>query len=180
MLGGMIRWCLLVILALTILTAKFTVPHLLDRGKGNSVPNTKSLALRIFGWVLVLLLLASHAMALMSKINPPAAGTPEYAMALKLGMVGLEMPLLIVEALTIILFLIPRTSAIGAVLMIGYMGGVLATVLTHDLNDPAAQVQVGRFTQSIPVIVMLGFAAFAAWIRNPELAKRLTKGKYPA
>lgn len=177
---GMIWWFPLVLLALLMITAYVSLPELLDRAKGNPVPNTKSLTLRILGWVLVLLLLAAHAMALMSKINPPVEGTPEYAMALKLGMVGLEIPLLIVEALTIILFLIPRTSAIGAVLMIGYMGGVLATVLTHDLNDPEAQVQVARFTQSIPVIVMLGFAAFAAWIRNPELAKRLVRGKYPA
>ncbi len=177
---GMIWWFPLLLLALLMLTAYFTLPELLDRAKGKNVPNTKSLALRIFGWVLVVLLIAMHAMALMGKINPPAEGTPEYAMAAKLGMVGLEMPLLIVEVLTLLLFLVPRTSAIGAVLMIGYMGGVLATILTHDLNDPQAAVQVGRVAQSIPGIVMLAFAAIAVWIRNPELAKRLVKGKYPA
>lgn len=177
---GMIWWFPLALLALLMLTAWFTLPELLDRAKGKSVPNTKNLWLRIVGWLFVILLLLAHVMALMGKINPPAEGTPEYAMAAKLGMVGLEFPLLIVEALTLVLFLIPRTSAIGAVLMIGYMGGVLATILTHDLNDPAAPVQVGRVAQSIPGIVMLLFAGIAVWIRNPELARRLVKGKYPA
>lgn len=177
---GMIWWFPLVLLALLMLTAWFTLPELLDRAKGKPVPDTKSLALRIFGWVLVVLLLAMHAMALMGKINPPAEGTPEHAMTVKLGMAGLEFPLLIVEVVTLVLFLVPRTSAIGAVFMIGYMGGVLATFLTHDLNDPAAPVQMGRFAQSVPGVVLLLGAAIAIWIRNPELARRLVKGKYPA
>lgn len=177
---GMIWWFPLILLALATLTAYFTLPELLDRAKGRPVPNTKNIWLRILGWIFVLLLLAAHAMALMGKINPPAEGTPEYAMAMKLGMVGLEVPLLIVEVLTLVLFLVPRTATIGSVLMIGYMGGVLATILTHDLNDPEASVQVGRFAASIPGIVMLAFAAAAVWIRTPELATRLVKGKYSA
>ncbi len=177
---GMIWWFPLILLALLMLTAYFSLPELLDRAKGNKVPNTKSRTLRVLSWLFVLLLLAMHAMALMGKINPPAEGTPEYAMAAKLGMAGLEFPLLIVELLTVVLFLVPRTSAIGAVLMIGYMSGVLATFLTHDLNDPAAPVQMGRVAIAIPGFVMLAFAAFAAWVRNPELAQRLVKGKYPA
>lgn len=176
---GMFWWFPLVVLALLMITAYFTLPELLDRAKGKPVPNTKSMTLRIFGWVLVLLLLAMHAMALQSKIMPPAEGTPGYAMSVALGMVGLEIPLLIVEVLTIVLFLIPRTSALGAVLMIGYMGGVLATFLTHNLNPPDAVVQLDRFTASIPGIVMVAFTGIAVWIRNPELARRLMKGKYP-
>jgi len=175
---GMIWWFPLLMLALLMITAYFTLPELLDRAKGNPVPNTRSVWLRVLSWIFVLLLLAMHAMALMSKINPPVEGTDAYVTAQKLGMLGLELPLLIIEVLTLVLFLIPRTSAIGGVLMIGYMGGVLATFLTHDLNDPEATVQIGRFVASIPGIVMLAFAAIAVWIRTPELAMRLVKGNY--
>lgn len=177
---GMIWWFPLVILALICVTAYFTLPELLDRAKGKSVPNTKSLTLRIIGWVFVVMILALHVFALMGKINPPAEGTPEHDMVVRLGMAGLEMPLLIVELVTLVLFLVPRTSTLGAIMMIGYMGGVLATFLSHDLNDPAAPVQVGRFAASVPGIVMLVVVALAVWIRNPELATRLFKGKYPA
>ncbi len=177
---GMFWWFPLILLALLMLTAYFALPELLDRAKGNKVPDTKLLGLRVFSWVLVVLLLAMHAMALMGKINPPAEGTPEHAMAVTLGIAGLEFPLLIVEALTIVLFLVPRTSAIGAVLMIGYMGGVLATFLTHNLNPPDAAVQTGRLAIAMPGFVMLAVVGIVTWIRNPELARRLMKGKYPA
>jgi len=166
---GMLWWFPLILLALLCLTAYFTLPELLDRAKGKPVPNTKSLGLRIFSWVLVVLLMAMHAFALMGKINPPVEGTPNYDMAMSLGMVGLEIPLLIVEVLTVVLFLIPRTSAIGAILMIGYMGGVLATFLTHGLGVAG----------SAPGIVMVIVTGIVTWIRNPELAQRLIKGKYP-
>jgi len=82
---GMFWWFPLVVLALLMITAYFTLPELLDRAKGKPVPNTKSMTLRIFGWVLVLLLLAMHTMALQSKIMPPAEGTPGYAMSVALG-----------------------------------------------------------------------------------------------
>lgn len=177
---GMIWWFPLALLVLLMFTAYFTLPELLDRAKGKPVPNTKSLGLRIFSWVLVVLLLAMHAMALMGKINPPVEGTPAYDMSSKLGILGLEMPLLVVEVLTLVLFLVPRTSAIGAILMIGYMGGVLATFLTHDLNAADAPVQMGRVAQAMPGFVMVAVAGIVAWIRNPELAQRLIKGKYPA
>ncbi len=167
---GMIWWFPLILLALLMLTAYFCLPELLDRVKGNPVPNTKSRGLKIFSWVLVVLLMGMHAMALMGKINPPAEGTPGYDMALSLGMVGLEYPLLIIEVLTIALFLIPRTSAIGAVLMIGYMSGVLADFLTHGLGVAG----------SAPGMVMLAVVGIITWIRNPELAQRLVKGTYPA
>ncbi len=54
--------------------------------------------------------------------------------------------------------------------MIGYMGGVLADFLTHGLGVAG----------SAPGMVMLVVVGIVAWIRNPELATRLLKGKYPA
>lgn len=163
-------WFPLVMLLLVCATAYFTLPELLDRAKGHKVPNTKNIALRIFGWVCVLFLLAMHSMALMGKINPPAPGTPGYDMTTMLGINGLEKALLVVEVVTLVLFLIPRTSAIGGIMMIGYMSGVLADFLTHGLG----------LAGSAPGIVMLAVAAIAVWIRNPELAQRLLKGKYLA
>jgi len=73
----------------------------------------------------------------------------------------------VVEIIIILLFLIPRTSTVGFVLMIGYMGGAFATNLTHGFTDP------GTVTSFIVLFVLL---TISAWGRNPELLDRV-KGK---
>lgn len=166
---GSMWWFPLVMAAILSITAYFTLPELTDRLKGKSVPHTKSKWLRGLGWFFVVLLIAMHAMALMSKINPPTAGQG-YDMSVQLNILGLEMPFLFAEVLTLVLFLIPRTSVIGLLLMVGYMAGVLATFLTHGFS----------LAESSMILVLLAFVAIAGWIRNPELAQRLIKGKYPA
>jgi DoxX-like family len=66
----------------------------------------------------------------------------------------------IIELIAIILFVIPKTSVIGTLLLAAYMGGAIATHLEH------AQ----------PVIAPVAIAAFVwivAFIRIPELSKRI-------
>ena len=64
--------------------------------------------------------------------------------------------LAILESLSAIIYLIPRTAVIGAILATGYMGGAIAT--HYRVNDPPiAQV-------IIPILFWLGL-----WLRDGKL-----------
>ena len=66
----------------------------------------------------------------------------------------------IVELVSVILFVIPRTGILGTLLLAAYMGGAIATHLEHGL----------------PVIAPCAIQAFvwiAAFVRFPELTKRV-------
>jgi len=64
--------------------------------------------------------------------------------------------ILTLEALSLVLYLIPRTAVLGAVLLTGYLGGAVATHLRAG-ESPALAVVVG-------VVVWLGL-----WLREPRL-----------
>jgi DoxX-like family len=77
------------------------------------------------GWVISVLpalLLIFSAIGKLMKAEPVMAGFP------KLGWdAELAVPLGIVELVCAILYLIPGTSVLGAILVTGYMGGAIAT-----------------------------------------------------
>jgi DoxX-like family len=66
----------------------------------------------------------------------------------------------VVELISIILFLIPRTAVLGTLLLVAYMGGAIVAHLSHGL----------------PIAAPAGIAAFV-WIvsvvRSPELLSRI-------
>jgi DoxX-like family len=66
----------------------------------------------------------------------------------------------VVELISIILFLIPRTAVLGTLLLAAYMGGAIATHVQHDQ----------------PIMASVGISAFV-WIvgvvRSPELLSRI-------
>jgi DoxX-like family len=66
----------------------------------------------------------------------------------------------VVELISIILFLIPRTAVLGTLLLAAYMGGAISAHLGHGL----------------PIGAPIGIAAFV-WIvgvvRSPELLQRI-------
>ncbi|MFM2267876.1 MAG: hypothetical protein RL757_1317 [Bacteroidota bacterium] len=66
----------------------------------------------------------------------------------------------VVELISIILFLIPRTAVLGTLLLAAYMGGAITAHVSHDL----------------PIAAPVGIAAFV-WIvgvvRSPELLSRI-------
>ena len=66
----------------------------------------------------------------------------------------------IVELASVILFLIPRTGIIGTLLLAAYMGGAIATHLTHGQSI-------------IAPIIIEAIVWIAAVIRFPELKQRL-------
>ena len=69
---------------------------------------------------------------------------------------SLILPLGVLEMLCVAVYLVPRTSVLGAILLTGYMGGA---ILTHLRVGEAVYLQV-----AIGILVWLGL-----WLREPRL-----------
>lgn len=123
----------------------------------------------VIGWTSVVLVAAFNVFATVMKFMPVVPGSEAEKMGISIGTHGLEHGLGVLEAIITLLYVLPRTSTVGTVLMAGYLGGALATNLTHGLSitDPML----------IPMHVLLLLLAVGAWFRNPELTQRLRTGK---
>jgi hypothetical protein len=88
-------------------------------------------------------------------------GSKEAADTLKMGIdLSTLKSIALIEIIAAILFLIPRTGVLGFGLLSAYMGGAIATHLTHGL----------------PVLapcVILGFVWITTLVRFPEVGQRL-------
>ncbi len=127
----------------------------------------KSRFCTIVGWICAILVAAFNLFAAVMKFMPVAPGSDSEIMMQKLGItMTLDHALGILELAIVLLFLIPRTSTVGFVLMIGYMGGALATNLTHGFTN----------MQALPIYITFLLLMISATVRNPELLTRLKKG----
>lgn len=121
---------------------------------------------KIIGWTTAILCAAltlfSGVMEFIMPMNDPAV----VAFVTKVGITGMEYYLGAAKLIIGVLFLVPRTSTVGFVLMVGYYGGALATNITHGV--PMAEY--------FPIVVVLGLLTISGYFRNPELVSRL-KGK---
>src|SRR5690606_27413081 len=70
----------------------------------------------------------------------------------------------IIEIISLILFIIPRTGILGAMLLVAYLGGAIVTHLQHQ--EPIAVAVI--------IQILLWITAF---IRFPELKQRLFSTK---
>lgn len=115
----------------------------------------------IVGWASALLVGALNLFAGVSKFFPVAPDSPQAAMMQSMGMTPQIVHVLgVVELASTVLFLIPRTSTVGFVLLVGYMSGVTATLITHSQDATVGFVSLALLTVS-------------AYCRNPELLSRL-------
>ena len=88
-------------------------------------------------------------------------GSKEAADTLKMGIeLSTLKSIALIEILSAILFLIPRTGVLGFGLLSAYMGGAIATHLTHGLSVLAP-------------CVILGFVWITTLVRFPEVGQRL-------
>jgi len=119
-------------------------------------------AMNITGWVLTIILALLFAMSAFMKLSLNEAAVQQAAGAgldaATYRMIG------IVEIVSLILFLVPRTGMIGALLLIAYMGGAIATHLQHQ--QP--------ITMAVAVQMVLWIATL---LRFPELKQRLVTAK---
>ncbi len=119
----------------------------------------------IVGWTCAILIATFNLFAAVMKFIPVAPGSLGEEMGQKLGTVGLEYPLGVLEIIIVVLFVIPRTSTVGFVLMVGYLGGSLATNLTHGFTH----------MEALPIYILFVLLTISAYFRNPELLSRLRK-----
>lgn len=120
--------------------------------------NTKTR--NIIGWVLTGLIAA---FLLFSASGKFISNPQTEAMLTGLGLTADKAHLIgALEILSVILFVIPRTGVLGAMLLSAYLGGAIATHLEH--------AQAGPPTAAIIVEVVVFITAA---IRFPELTRRL-------
>jgi uncharacterized membrane protein YphA (DoxX/SURF4 family) len=113
---------------------------------------------KIIGWTLSILLAF---MFIMSAVMKLTQNETAIAQATSVGIDATTyMYIGIVEIISLVLFLIPRTGVIGSLLLIAYMGGAIATHLQHGQ----------------PIIMAVAFQIvlwIAAFLRFPELKERV-------
>ncbi len=99
-----------------------------------------------------------------------ADGTELSSFMRALGAWEIRHALGVLEIAVAVLFLIPRTATVGFILVIGFLGGALATNLTHP--------EVTETIPAVPIILML-LAALSAAVRTPELLTRVNGRPVP-
>jgi hypothetical protein len=108
------------------------------------------------GWVLTVLLALLFGMSATMKLVQPgdfAKDWPKSGLDIKLAA-----PIGIVELACVVVFLIPQTAVLGAILLTGYLGGA---VLTHlHVNESV-----------IPPVVIGILVWIALYLRDPRLRK---------
>lgn len=108
----------------------------------------------ITSWVLSVLLLVPFLPSAFFKIAQPGPFLAQWTTSFPASSAR---PLGIIELACVVLYFIPRTSVLGAILMTGYLGGAVAT-----------HVQKGEVNLVVPVLV--GVIAWGAlFLRTPRL-----------
>ncbi|MBI4945189.1 MAG: DoxX family protein [Bacteroidetes bacterium] len=120
-----------------------------------------SKARKITGWILVGLLSAFIIMTGVIKLISHEDSEPAQNF-IKWGLEGKLMLIGIAELISIILFLIPKTSSLGVLLLSGYFGGAIATHLEHGISF------------IFPAIILL-LIWIANYLRNPEMLASFRK-----
>lgn len=120
----------------------------------------------VVGWICVLLVAAFNLFAAVMKFMPVEPGSPAEAMGKQMGLTPqFDHVLGVLEFAIVALYVVPRTSTVGFVLMVGYMAGALATNLTHGFTN----------AQAMPIYITFAVMTIGAYLRNPELLARLVK-----
>lgn len=123
----------------------------------------KSRVNTVLGWVFAgiagAFTLFSGVMEFIMPMNDPAV----VEFVTKVGITDMEYYLGAAKLVIGILFLIPRTSTVGFVLMVGYFSGALAANITHQVS----------FAEYSMLIIALAIITISGYFRNPELLSRL-------
>ncbi|HMM12622.1 MAG TPA: DoxX family protein [Bacteroidales bacterium] len=116
---------------------------------------------KIAGWVMAGLLTALLVMSASNKLM----GNPEMVANFeKWGLSSMMTIIALGELASVLLFLIPRTSVLGTLLLSAYFGGAIV-------------VHMGNSEPYIFQSFILVFIWITAWVRNPEMFAVLLKGK---
>jgi hypothetical protein len=129
-----------------------------------------SRASSIIGWICSGLVAALTIFSGVMEFIMPMDNPETAAYVARLGITGMEYYLGAAKLVIAALYLWPRTSVVGFVLMVGYFGGVLATNITHAIP----------FAEYAMILVVFALLTIDAWLRKPELTARLLGKKIAA
>jgi len=114
---------------------------------------------KITGWILVGI---TSALFIMSAVMKLMGGEELAANFAKIGLDGKQMLIGTGELLATILFIIPRTSSLGVLLLTAHMGGAIV-------------VHMAQGEMYIAQVIILLLLWLANWFRNPEMFASFTK-----
>ena len=118
------------------------------------------------GWILSGLIAAFLLFDVVGKLAKPAAVVQAFA---RTGWpVELSIPIGCILLICTLLYMTPRTSLLGAVLLTGYLGGAVATNLR--LENPL-------LTHTLFPVYFGILAWLALWLRDPRLSASLTPNR---
>lgn len=118
--------------------------------------------IKIIGWVMTIILALLFIMSAFMKLTQNETALTQAA---SIGIDPATYQIIgLVEIISLILFLIPRTAIIGTLLLIAYLGGAIVTHLQHQ--QPIAMA-----------IIIQIFLWITAFVRFPELKQRLLSTK---
>lgn len=120
----------------------------------------------IIGWMCAILVAAFSLFSGVMEFIMPMDNPEVAAFVARLGITDMEYYLGAAKIIFAVLLLIPRTSTVGFVLMVGYFSGALATNITHQV--PPAEYGM--------LVIVLAVLTVSGYFRNPELLSRL-KGR---
>ena len=116
---------------------------------------------RAGGWLLTIALGGLLAMSAWMKLTQSEIALEQAA---SVGIdAGTYLVIGVIELFSLILFIIPRTGVVGALLLIAYMGGAIVTHLQHQQS----------IAMAVGVQILLWITAV---LRFPELRQRLFSG----
>ncbi len=123
------------------------------------ISKTRRITAWVLVWLLTALFLLSSSKKFMAISNPDAE---MYKNFVKWGLEGKLMVVAIGELIAAILFLIPRTSSLGFLLLTAHFGGAIATHFEHGENY-------------FPIVIILILIWIAHYLRNPEMLASFSK-----
>jgi len=119
-------------------------------------------AIKITGWTLTIILGLLFTMSAVMKLTQNETA---IAQASSFGIDATTYLIIgVVEIISLILFIIPRTGILGTMLLVAYLGGAIVTHLQHQ--QPIAMAVI--------IQIVLWITAF---VRFPELKQRLLNTK---
>lgn len=119
-------------------------------------------AIKITGWTLTIILGLLFTMSAVMKLTQNETA---IAQASSFGIDATTYLIIgMVEIISLILFIIPRTGILGTMLLVAYLGGAIVTHLQHQ--QPIAMAVI--------IQIVLWITAF---VRFPELKQRLLNTK---
>ncbi|PWJ53904.1 DoxX-like protein [Dyadobacter jejuensis] len=114
--------------------------------------------MKIAGWVLTIILGLLFTMSAFMKITQNETALTQ---ASEFGLDANTFLLIgIIEIVSLILFVIPKTAILGTLLLVAYMGGAIVTHLQHQQSIATA-------------VIVQTLIWITAFIRFPELKQRL-------